>query len=68
MTSGTSIPTMLIQALDNESLKQFLVKLKKTRRRTCLFAINGSTVITTRRRALDAVTAEIQRRAIPPKP
>lgn len=60
------LPKRLIGSLDVPQLRLMLAHLNRTRRRLYPFAINGSTVLTTRRWARDAVAAELSARPSEP--
>ena len=59
MKDDFSIPNRLIAALDVLALTGLLAHLNRTRRREFPFGFNGTTVVTTRRWARDAVKAEL---------
>lgn len=57
------IPMQLIKSSPTKMLGMQLSYLKRTRRRTYLFVLNGNSVTMSRRWALDAVAGELKRRA-----
>lgn len=57
--SYLEIPSMLVKSMNDEALKQFHMRLKRTRKPRILFGFNGRMFYPTRRQALDIVVNEL---------